>query len=68
MLCHTVGWSNFSDEATARNFAAQCLDCCERFGLVGIDIDDEYSQPDLHLPKYVVRLALDCVAISCDSC
>ena len=38
-----AGWSCFSDQATAADFANQLAECVEHYGLDGIDIDDEYS-------------------------
>lgn len=44
-----AGWSNFSDdeagEANAALFAEQLVDTVKTYGLNGIDIDDEYSNP-----------------------
>lgn len=39
-----AGWSCFTDQATADDFAAQLAACVQKYGLDGIDIDDEYSQ------------------------
>lgn len=38
-----AGWSNFTDEASMNNFVQQLQQCVNRFGIDGIDIDDEYS-------------------------
>jgi len=38
-----AGWSNFTTWAGAQAFAGQCADAVEKYGLDGIDIDDEYS-------------------------
>jgi hypothetical protein len=44
-----AGWSNFSDDAggaaDAALFAEQLVDTVQTYGLNGIDIDDEYSNP-----------------------
>lgn len=44
-----AGWSNFTDdaagEANAGLFAEQLVDTIQTYGLNGIDIDDEYSNP-----------------------
>jgi hypothetical protein len=39
----TAGWSEFTDFGAAQDFAAQCADAVAKYGLDGIDIDDEYS-------------------------
>ena len=40
---HTqAGISNFADQAAASDFAAQCADAVEKYGLDGIDFDDEW--------------------------
>jgi len=38
-----AGWSAFPNEESARDFARQLADCVDKYGLDGIDIDDEYS-------------------------
>lgn len=38
-----AGWSCFTDQSTAQNFAQQLANCVAQYGLDGIDIDDEYS-------------------------
>jgi len=38
-----AGWACFRDEATAQDFAQQLSDAANKYGLDGIDIDDEYS-------------------------
>ena len=41
---HPVGWSQFTSEADARDFAQYLkTDLVDKYGLDGIDIDDEYS-------------------------
>lgn len=39
-----AGWGCFTSYAEADAFAAQCADAVARYGLDGIDIDDEYSK------------------------
>ncbi|WP_394843500.1 glycosyl hydrolase family 18 protein [Pendulispora brunnea] len=39
-----AGWACFRDEGTAQNFAQQLSNAVNKYGLDGIDIDDEYSQ------------------------
>ncbi len=39
-----AGWGCFSQEADARDFANQLKGAVDKYGLDGIDIDDEYSQ------------------------
>jgi GH18 family chitinase len=39
----TAGWSEFTDFRAAQDFAVQCADAVTKYGLDGIDIDDEYS-------------------------
>jgi len=39
----TSGWSCFPDPASAGNFAKLLADIVDKYGLDGIDIDDEYS-------------------------
>jgi len=51
-----AGWSNFSDEATATNFAQQLQEVVNTYGLDGIDIDDEYSNPDDQIPNSLVMV------------
>src|SRR3954452_7005487 len=38
-----AGWSEFTDQKAAQWFVDQLLAAVDRFGLDGIDIDDEYS-------------------------
>ncbi|WP_394824595.1 glycosyl hydrolase family 18 protein [Pendulispora albinea] len=38
-----AGWACFRDEATAQDFASQLAAAANKYGLDGIDIDDEYS-------------------------
>jgi GH18 family chitinase len=38
-----AGWSCFTQQPIAQDFARQLADCVNHFGLDGIDIDDEYS-------------------------
>ncbi|MBE7174891.1 MAG: chitinase [Mucilaginibacter polytrichastri] len=38
-----AGVSNFPNQAAANDFAAQCADAVNTYGLDGIDIDDEYA-------------------------
>jgi hypothetical protein len=38
-----AGWSCFTNEADAMDFAQQLAACVNQYGLDGIDIDDEYS-------------------------
>lgn len=41
---HPVGWSEFTSESNARDFAQYLkTDFVDKYGLDGIDIDDEYS-------------------------
>ena len=46
-----AGWSNFDNTAEgiadAKCFTVQLLEALKTYGLDGIDIDDEYSQPDM---------------------
>jgi hypothetical protein len=49
------GWSEFLDVATATNFAEQLKEVVDKFGLDGIDIDDEYSKnPKKNLSSLVM--------------
>ncbi|MCL1036818.1 glycosyl hydrolase family 18 protein [Shewanella submarina] len=41
-----AGWACFADEDSARDFAGQLKDAVDKYGLDGIDIDDEYSKCD----------------------
>jgi hypothetical protein len=50
-----AGWSNFDPETAegqtdAWNFALQLQQVVETYGFDGIDIDDEYAQPDKGIP------------------
>ena len=38
-----AGWSCFTSQSDAQQFAQQLADCVSKYGLDGIDIDDEYS-------------------------
>ncbi len=51
-----AGWSNFSDETSADNFAAQLQETVQQYKLDGIDIDDEYSNPDKQLPASLIMV------------
>ncbi len=51
-----AGWSNFSDESTARNFAQQLQEVVDEYGLDGVDINDEYSSPDKRILESLVML------------
>lgn len=54
---HAGGWSNFSTEDQARNFANYLKHhVVEKYNLDGIDIDDEYSNPDLQLSNSLVTV------------
>lgn len=39
-----AGFANFPDKASASDFAGQLSDAVERYGLDGIDFDDEYAE------------------------
>jgi hypothetical protein len=51
-----AGWSNFKNEKIAQNFAQQLADIVTNYDLDGIDIDDEYSKPDLGIPNSLVMV------------
>lgn len=51
-----TGWSEFQDEETATNFAKQLKEVVTRYGLDGIDIDDEYSDNPNPNPSSLVMV------------
>lgn len=58
-----AGWSCFTDQADAADFANQLAECVAQYGLDGIDIDDEYSacEPNdtsLIMVSYEMRQAM----------
>lgn len=58
-----AGWSCFTDQSMAADFANQLAECVELYGLDGIDIDDEYStcetnDTSLIMATYEIRQAM----------
>lgn len=54
---HAGGWSNFSTPAEAKTFVQYIqTNVVDKYGLDGIDIDDEYSSPDLQIPNSLVTV------------
>ncbi|WP_138429825.1 EndoS/ChiA family endoglycosidase [Fodinibius saliphilus] len=54
---HKGGWSNFKTESAAADFATYLkTEVVDKYGLDGIDIDDEYSNPNLRIPNSLVTV------------
>lgn len=49
-----AGWSCFTDQSMAADFASQLAGCVEQYGLDGIDIDDEYSACETNVTSLIM--------------
>jgi hypothetical protein len=52
-----AGWSGISQPNAAKGFADRLADMVQKYGLDGIDIDDEYSRYAATYPRSIVMIA-----------